>query len=896
MSKQALKRILENIKKHARGKNARVLDLANCGMTEVPNEIGECVWIEEIFLSKNKGLLTLSPLLNLTALKKLHCGLTQVIDLSPLTNLTVLQEIRCSFTQITDLSPIAKLTSLEILSCHNTLVTDLSPLANLTALNMIHCEFTQVVDLSPLANLRALKMLFCHNTQVSDLSPLSNLTALQTLSCHNTQVSDLSPLSNLTALQTLFCHNTQVSDLSPLSNLTALQTLSCHNTEVSDLSPLSKLVDLKKLDCFYAEVSDLSPLLPLIQKGIPVRWERVDKGICIEGCPLVHPPLEIVKQGNASILAYFAELEKTGEEKSLEAKVVLVGESMAGKTSLRTRLIKGEIASLPPKDERTKGLEVEVEPYYVDLSNGERIRLNLFDFAGQTHYKPLHQFFYSHRSLYVLVTKNGDDSNDFDYWFDTAQLFGGGSPVLVVNNLFGDVPSAFSRSRYERFEHIIKDSLDTNFLTCTGFHAVKKRIGQLAEDLPHVHLSIPKSWANVRRELEARRKSNLIPLEDYFQICARPENGGMDKKRALYCSAYLHDIGICLHYPKQEFPALHRYVIVRNEWATEAVYRVMEDPKVNRMHGHFDTADLDRIWQARQEDIEQSEQGKGFGYEDYLPELLELMRQFKLCYPLKDLRSYVAPSLLPVKQEKDIRWQPDQDLQFEMEYDFMPPALFSRFVVSRYEDIGGENRDQVWKDEVFFQWENARASVNQPSRAGKKAIVFKVQGKDLESRKLLLTSLLRDLTALHKETPGIKVEERIPCICDACKESDAPTFYRYSQLKTRKENQKKTIECDKPPFCEVNIDELLGNIFSTRENVLMAASPEKIMLSLIKEGRLEEALVQMDEVGYSDVDLLLGQFRTAKKANLQGNDPAIFMKEENRIRVVAKEMLEKRQK
>lgn len=661
-----------------------------------------------------------------------------------------------------------------------------------------------------------------------------------------------------------------------------LQALNLSDNQLSDFD----LGDLPRIE--WLNLSDNQLKTFKIPSGLATRMTDIN----LWNNPVEEIPVEVMAGGRKRVLEYFREKEIAGDEKSLEAKVVLVGEGMAGKTSLRVRLIHGDKAKLPEEDQRTKGLEVEVEPFYVSLPGGERMRLNLFDFGGQNHYKPLHQFFYSHRSLYVLVTRNGDPAaNDFDFWFDTAQLFGGGSPVLVVNNLFGDVPSGFSRSRYERFDNIIKDSLDTNLDDCKGFPAVKKRIGQLAEDLPHVHISIPKSWAFVRRALEGLRKRNIIPLSEYLEICAREENGGMDKDRAFSCSAYLHDIGACLHY--QQFPALKRFVIVRNEWATEAVYRVMDDLAEKGQHG-FNVADLERIWHRRNEDLEQ---GEDFRYDDYIPELLELMRKFKLCYPLKSDTEYVAPSLLPVKQPTDLRWEPNHDLQFEIEYDFMPPGLFSRFVVSRYEDIGGENRDQVWRDEVFFQWENARANVSQPSRAGKKVIVFKVQGKDLESRKLLLTSLLRDLTTLHKETPGIRVEERIPCICDACKDSNAPTFFRHSQLKTRQDNQKKTIECEKPPFAEVNIDELLGNIFSTREHIMEGDSPEKAMLSLIKEGLLEDALVQMDEAGYPDADLLLGRFRTAKKAaHLQGGDPATFMKEENIIRTTAKEMLEKRQK
>ena len=47
MSDLARQLIRENIEKYQRGEDARALDLGSCGMTEIPEEIGECVWVEE---------------------------------------------------------------------------------------------------------------------------------------------------------------------------------------------------------------------------------------------------------------------------------------------------------------------------------------------------------------------------------------------------------------------------------------------------------------------------------------------------------------------------------------------------------------------------------------------------------------------------------------------------------------------------------------------------------------------------------------------------------------------------------------------------------------------------------------------------------------------------------
>ena len=57
MSELALKLIRENIEKHRRGEDATFLDLGNCGMTEMPEEIGECGRVESCRVEKSNLLL-----------------------------------------------------------------------------------------------------------------------------------------------------------------------------------------------------------------------------------------------------------------------------------------------------------------------------------------------------------------------------------------------------------------------------------------------------------------------------------------------------------------------------------------------------------------------------------------------------------------------------------------------------------------------------------------------------------------------------------------------------------------------------------------------------------------------------------------------------------------------
>ncbi|MBT9099850.1 hypothetical protein KFZ76_19315 [Methylovulum psychrotolerans] len=226
MSELALRLIAENKKT-----KATFLDLGNCGLTEVPEELGELVWLEELSFSSgwwdengekgssNKGAvnkiarLKLAPFVPLKKLRKLW-----------------LNGYHNNEFALTDLSPLSHLLSLQLLSIGSTPVSDLSPLAGLAALQELYVWNTPVSDLSPLAGLAALQSLNVGGTQVSDLSPLAGLAALQVLCAWGTQVSDLSPLAGLVALQELYVWNTPVSDLSPLSGLAALQELDARDT------------------------------------------------------------------------------------------------------------------------------------------------------------------------------------------------------------------------------------------------------------------------------------------------------------------------------------------------------------------------------------------------------------------------------------------------------------------------------------------------------------------------------------------------------------------------------------------------------------------------------------------------------------------------------------------
>ena len=97
---------------------------------------------------------------------------------------------------------------------------------------------------------------------------------------------------------------------------------------------------------------------------------------------------------------YFRTVNLEETEPLYEAKLLLVGEGGAGKTSLANK-IQDEHYQLNPNEPSTEG--INVIRWDFAQPNNQTFRVNIWDFGGQEIYHATHQFFLTKRSLYALV-------------------------------------------------------------------------------------------------------------------------------------------------------------------------------------------------------------------------------------------------------------------------------------------------------------------------------------------------------------------------------------------------------------------------------------------------------------------------------------------------------------
>lgn len=686
---------------------------------------------------------------------------------------------------------------LKVLLLMGTGTSDLSPIAGLRQLESLHSFNDQISDLHPLSEITSLHSLNFIASQIKDLTPLRKLTKLRSLTISTSEVVDINPIASL-YLEQLTLSNCPIDDLTPVREMESLRSLNFANTKVFDLSPLSRLVELDFVDLSQTQVTDLSPLRRLIEAGRQVHFKRVAhrrSGIFVEDCQLRNPPAEIVNQGNDAILNFFDEREGGELDYLYEAKMLILGEGGAGKTSLLRRLYHPDL-SLPGEKETTKGIDIHRHEFA--MPNGRTFRLNVWDFGGQEIYHSTHQFFLTRRSLYLLIDDTRKDhksvSDDgFKTWLDMIDLFGEHSPVLIFQNEKGgrskEIDMAGIKGKYDN----VMDRYRGNLELLTAGDKLREGIEFYARNLSHIGETLPAGWIKIRADIEAR--ASLYPhmtQNEYFEIYRN--HLPFDKTRALHLSRYLHDLGVFLHF--QDDPLLSRTVILQNPWATEAVYRMLDDELVKSKSGRFNQEDCGRVWR---ESV----------YCDMHPELLALMENFELCYALtgSESNAWLAPQLLsPIKPSELIGWEQATDLTLRYRYTFMPKGIVGRLMVRLHRFVSDPNRASITT--VLFERDTTEVLV-QLLPSGNE-IEIRARGPE---RKALMSVVSSELDAVNNYFSGLrdKVGRWAPCHCTECSSQIEPHLFEEKALRKRVEDNRFKVECPKS-YIEVDVVTLLDGI------------------------------------------------------------------------------------
>jgi GTPase SAR1 family protein len=408
-----------------------------------------------------------------------------------------------------------------------------------------------------------------------------------------------------------------------------------------------------------------------------------------------------------------------------EVKLILLGNSTAGKSTLMHYLQKGEYNEDLTSTHGIYG-EVWSKP-------GRDFSVNVWDFGGQDFYHATHRLFLSKNAVALVVFE--DKTNEagqkllnvkypkdqgaeyevkeewveifpYTYWLDSLAFFSETEPgaytLLVQSKMdepqckITDVPAAKLLKYQLPLEHVMRVSTK----------AAQNESTQLGRDWKSFEEKLFGLLAKTRGEFKIDR--DIIRLKNairedkggdifftwkqYEAFCENfipgiSSSNSSDRLQSI--TDYLHKTGILLHYSERQ--DLKDYVFVKPKDAVNLIYQVLDLKVKNENLGRFDFAHVKQVLAHKKLSAQQ---------------LIDLMKAFELIFvPLKHEHAYVAPQYLPNEFTEPKSYQRYKRACQEGFYlrftDFLPRSIMARFIC-RYGEL---TEDDFCKNGISFEYQ-----------------------------------------------------------------------------------------------------------------------------------------------------------------------------------------------
>jgi len=632
--------------KDARHEGAQVLYLNNMGLTELPEFQWNFGHLEVLDLSNNKIEILPESINRLNNLQSLNVSRNNIkaIPTKSVEQLTQLTELNLSSNQLTtlpdSLGQLTQLTSLNLSDNQLTTLPDsLGQLTQLTELNLKNNRLTILPE--SLGQLTQLTILNLKNTQLTLLSEfIGQIERLEHLELSDNQLTSLpNSLAQCKQLKKLCLNRNKFTFLPDwLNKLTILQLLELNGNQLITL-PTS----LSQLPYWNSLLLNDNPLNPALQSA----YDKRSQGY-----------LDRVK-------AYLRSLEQNAEP-LYEAKLVLVGEGGVGKTTLLNALMQRGERTPKPDEATTHGVKIDVNALQVshpDFGDDVKIQLNAWDFGGQEVYRVTHQFFFSRRSLYLLVwePRRGVQQCQVEDWLNMIRLrVGNEARVLIIstNSRSGGHIARIDQPVFKgQYGEMIVgfyevDSLVSDESTgeMVGIAELKKAIAVEATKLSHVGMLFNNDWKAARDELIASPEAH-IAYGAFAKVCSRH---GLSEIDTITLAAIMNDLGYIVHYADDE--KLRDDVVLKPEWLTKAIGFVLEDRKTAESDGILPDDRLYQVWH----DHPFKEEPQRYT-SDLYPFFLRLMEKYDVSYRLPEGDASLVAQHVPQVRPTDLPWLPEED-------------------------------------------------------------------------------------------------------------------------------------------------------------------------------------------------------------------------------------------
>jgi internalin A len=327
----------------------------------------------------------------------------EILELEHIYGITLRESVPNIYEYIGDNCYVADTEGIVLqLNLSNNQLTEIKGLEKLVGLQQLYLSGNHLTEIKGLEELVCLQRLYLSNNQLTEIKGLETLVDLQRLDLAGTHLKEIKGLDNLISLQQLNLYNNQLTEIKGLGTLISLQQLNLSHNQLAEIKGFETLISLQQLNLSYNQLTEIKGLASII--------DRLDNLYIGYNPPLNNTDLSLEKEYDNHrdiILKYFSDLKQTKIEVTLPAKVMLLGNHAAGKTTFRHYMLNGKL--IEPKS--TPILEIIPYPkrWTARMKLPEAI---IFDFGGQDYYHGLYQAFFSEDPIYMLFWCNKSNRND----------------------------------------------------------------------------------------------------------------------------------------------------------------------------------------------------------------------------------------------------------------------------------------------------------------------------------------------------------------------------------------------------------------------------------------------------------------------------------------------------
>jgi len=462
--------------------------------------------------------------------------------------------------------------------------------------------------------------------------------------------------------------------------------------------------------------------------------------VYLNGNQLPIPP-EILNQNSPVVINFYLKHAESIAKKPLhEAKVLIVGQGGVGKTQVINRLL---YKKYNDKEAKTDG--IDIHRWNIKHDNRE-FKLNIWDFGGQEIMHATHQFFFTKRSLYLLVwdARQEDRYGQIDYWLKLIQSFSGDSPVIIVLNKCDvgniDLDRQNLKNKYPNIKEFLCISCKKNM----NLDQLQNAVGREISQLPHINDELLNSWFDIKDYLESM-EYDYIEYQEYKRIC---ETKGLDQLDQETLIGFLHDLGTVINFRTDL--RLRDVNILDPEWVTCGVYKILNYKPLS-CNGILNGNKLNKILDTTTYPSHKH------------PFIIDMMKKFELCFEFEAVKNcFLIPDLLPLEPPNLENYNEyyKNSLRFEYQYNFFPTSIISRFIVRMHNFIIDK---LYWKNGVVLK-NNDNSAIIKADRDNRKVSIW-LFGKKNTSRDFL-AKIRGNFDHIHSTIPRIEAEEMIPLYYD----------------------------------------------------------------------------------------------------------------------------------